>query len=470
MIKYVLSTSNPASQLLNIILSLDCDSGETVFLQLPSWRPGRYELANYAQYIKEISANSAGKAVPISKVTKDRWSFQAPTKETYEVHYSFFAGQMDAGGSWLDPSQLYLNFINFIFEIMGKEDQPISVSLDLPHSYKVATALPKKATHIYQADHFQHLVDSPMIAAKELRHEYYTLKGSRFHVWIKGEIHFDLNQVLHYFENFTKAQVKAFGSFPAEDFHFLIQLLPYPHYHGVEHQFSTVITLGPSKSMNEKTNIDKLIGVCSHELYHFWNVCRIRPSALLPYDFSKEAYFQEGMVAEGVTTYMGDRYLHQSGYYSREEYLRVLEKMINREFESLGWKNQSVVASSWDLWLDGYKPGVPEKKVSIYNRGALLSLCLDLILFEKGQCLQKVMNAMWKNYGHKAIGYKLSDFENLVLETSGKDPKITRFFDDFVWGTEDLFPLLKDLLHHIRVGLIGHPRENVLEGNFGILS
>ncbi|MEX2512077.1 MAG: M61 family peptidase [Cyclobacteriaceae bacterium] len=470
MIKYVLTSSNPASQLLNIVLSLDCDSGETVFLQLPSWRPGRYELANYAQYIKEIKARSAEKTVPLTKITKDRWSFQAAAKGNYEVHYSFFAGQMDAGGSWVDPSQFYLNFINFIFEIMGKEDQPITISLDIPHSFTVATALPQKGKNIFQADHFQHLVDSPLMSAKELRHESYTVKGSRFHVWINGAINFDLNHVMQYFENFTKVQVKAFGSFPAADFHFLIQLLPYPHYHGVEHQFSTVITLGPSKSMDEKANIDKLMKVCSHELYHFWNVCRIRPSGLLPYDFSKEAYFQEGMVAEGVTTYMGDRYLQQGEYYSREAYLKVLENMIHREFESLGWKNQSVAASSWNLWLDGYKPGVPEKKVSIYNRGALLCLCIDLILFEKGQCLQKVMNAMWVNYGEKAIGYTLSDFENLVLEISGKNPKITRFFNDFVWGTDNLLPVLINLLQIIQVGLIVQPREKVLEGNFGIVT
>jgi len=455
--------------LVHIVLRLECESNETVFLQLPSWRPGRYELANYAQYIKDIKAFSENIPVDLKKTSKDCWTFQSIENGIYEIHYTYFAGQMDAGGSWLDPSQVYLNFINFAFEIKGKEASPITIELDLPNDYEVATALPRAVKNLFQANNFQHLVDSPLMASAALSHETYTVKGSRFHIWIHGEVHFDLNALVHDFNNFTLAQVNAFGECPAGEFHFLIQLLPYPHYHGVEHQFSTVITLGPAKSLEKESHMDKLMGVCSHELYHLWNVCRIRPKALLPYDFSKEAYIQEGMVAEGVTTYMGHLQLLLSGYYGLTKYLKILEKMFCREFESFGWKNQSIVASSWDLWLDGYKLGIPDKKVSIYNRGALLSLCLDLILFEKGSRLQQVMNALWQNYGKKEIGYQLEDFEREVLKISGDDPKITLFFENYVWGNGDILPELRQLLLQIGIEVAVAPRKNSIESNYGII-
>lgn len=469
MIKYNISTPIPTSQLVHIVLSLECESNETVFLQLPSWRPGRYELANYAQFIKDIKAFSENKPVDLKKTTKDCWTFQSNKNGIYEIHYTYFAGQMDAGGSWLDPSQVYLNFINFVFEIKGKEASPITIELDLPNDYNVATALSQAFNNQFQANNFQHLVDSPLMASAALSHETYTVKGSLFHIWINGELHFDLHELVEGFSNFTKAQVNAFRECPAREFHFLIQLLPYPHYHGVEHQFSTVITLGPAKSLGEESHMDKLMGVCSHELYHLWNVCRIRPKALLPYDFSKEAYIQEGMVAEGVTTYMGHLQLLLSGYYDLTKYLKILEKMFCREFENFGWKNQSIVASSWDLWLDGYKLGIPDKKVSIYNRGALLSLCLDLILFEKEHRLQQVMNALWQKYGKKELGYQLEDFEREVLKISGDDPKITRFFENYVWGKGDILPELRQLLQKVGIEVAVKPRKNSIESNYGII-
>jgi predicted metalloprotease with PDZ domain len=173
----------------------------------------------------------------------------------------------------------------------------------------VATALPSSSGLKFQAENFQHLVDSPLMASPTLKLETYQVNGVCFHLWFQGEVHFEMAKLLDGFKAFTLKQMEAFGDFPAEDYHFLFQLLPYKHYHGVEHQYSTVITIGPAEELKDKKLMDELFGVSSHELYHFWNVCRIRPLELLPYDFSKEAYIETGVVAEGVTTYMGEFFL-----------------------------------------------------------------------------------------------------------------------------------------------------------------
>src|SRR5690606_12039022 len=356
--EYLIYRTSIPSQFIDIQLTLAVTAHETIELQLPAWRPGRYELANYAQKLRFLKVvDSTGQSMLLNKISKDRWSFTAADQGSYRIQYQFHASQMDAGGSWSDDEQLYINFINLAFQVVGREEEETTVRLDLPEHYRIATALPFCGPNILKADGFQHLVDSPLIASPTLQHFTYRVYDHSFHLWFQGEIHFDIAALIQHFTNFTKAQIDSFGDFPADHYHFLFQLLPYSHYHGVEHQFSTVITLGPAAELADPGFMHRLMGVSSHELYHFWNVCRIRPKELLPYDFSKESYIDAGIVLEGVTSYMGDFFLWKSGYYADRDYLDVLEKWINREFEQFGWKNQSITESSWDLWLDGYKPG-----------------------------------------------------------------------------------------------------------------
>lgn len=134
------------------------------------------------------------------------------------------------------------------------------------------------------------------------------------------------NFFLDQFNAFSSKLIHDFGEFPEPEYHFIFQLLPYPHYHGVEHRRGTVITFGPAVNLADPAQMEELLGVSCHELYHAWNVCRIRPKELLPYDFSKEAYTKAGLLLEGVTTYMGDLYLLKSGVYDLPPISNILKK------------------------------------------------------------------------------------------------------------------------------------------------
>ncbi len=159
-----------------------------------------------------------------------------------------------------------------------------------------------------------------------------------FHTWIQGEGDFDWVR----FESdrgkfaFASIQQDVMGPFPFDEYHFLLQFLPYKHYHGVEHFNSTVITLGPREEIDNGTLYEQFLGVCSHELFHAWNVCRMRPAKLLPYDFSRENFFETGFIAEGFTTYYGDLFLVRSGVITKDDYLRRLNKYIKRHFDNGG--------------------------------------------------------------------------------------------------------------------------------------
>src|SRR5690606_4472784 len=121
--EYKIYRENISSQFIQIKLILQCQRNERVELQLPSWRPGRYELANYSQRVRYVKVVDNGQVANITKATKDLWLFIPQQAGTYTIEYDYYASQMDAGGSWSDDEQLYLNFINFIFQVKGREEE-----------------------------------------------------------------------------------------------------------------------------------------------------------------------------------------------------------------------------------------------------------------------------------------------------------------------------------------------------------
>jgi predicted metalloprotease with PDZ domain len=452
MILYSISCKNPVSQFIKIQFTTHLTNSDPFILQLPAWRAGRYQLANYAQNIRGFCAFDDQKnSISFEKTSKDTWMVFPNSTGSVQIEYEYWAGKMDAGSSWADDEQIYVNLVNCCFEILGRSQEEIQVSLDLPEFPNQVSTLRPFGPLTWKATNFQMLADSTILAAKDLTHWEYTVKEVRFNIWIHGEIFFEQSELINRFQAFSKRMIQDFGEFPEPEYHFIFQLLRYPHYHGVEHRRGTVITFGPAGSLANPEEIEELLGVSCHELYHAWNVCRIRPKELLPYDFSKETYTQAGLILEGVTTYMGDLYLLKSGVYDLKTYLRHFEKVILRESMNFGWKKYTIQESSFDLWLDGYISGIPDRKVNIYSRGALLALCLDILLLKGGSSLAAVMKKLWEKFGKPFIGYEWSDFENMVLDELSDSTEAKSFFSSFVYGHEDLFIYIKSLLTEIGI-------------------
>jgi len=469
MIQYNISCPNPASQFFQIELRFPCLASEKIQLQLPAWRAGRYQIANYSQNLRGFTAsNSKGEPIPFTKTTKDRWELIAPKDNTIHISYEYWAGKMDAGSAWVDDQQVYFNLVNCCFELLGRTEEAIEVQLDLEDYPHRAVTLSHTEACTWMAENYQILADATILAAKNLYRETYMVESTQFHAWFHGEIHFDSTNFIRQLQAFTSRMMEDFGGFPEPEYQFIFQLLPYPHYHGVEHRRGTVITFGPATSLSETEAMEELLGISCHELYHAWNVCRIRPKELLPYDFSQETYTKAGLVLEGVTTYFGDLYLLKSGVYDVPTYLRHLEKIVQREAAHFGWKNASIEESSIDLWLDGYVLGVPDRKVNIYSHGALICLCLDVLLLKEGSSLAQVMNGMWGNFGLPFRGYELQDFEKGIAERFAEPEKISQFFDAFVRGRENLFPVLENCLQELGIFIRLDDTENSVFNQIGI--
>lgn len=469
MIHYYITYSNPLTSLLHIRMVIPALQADEIDLQLPAWRPGRYELQNFAQKMQHFRIyNAQQEPVNYQKITKDRWRVQLRAPQVIEVHYNFYARQLDAGGSWLDETQLYVNPINCLLSVAGLEEKPCHVHLALPDHWQIATGLNQVAPRVLEAANYHELVDGPFIASAGLQHQEYQVQGIPFHVWFQGNCRPEWAIILNDFEKFTAEQLTLFGDFPVTEYHFLNQILPYRFYHGVEHHNSTVITLGPGELLMTREMYKELLGVSCHELFHTWNIKQIRPVEMLPYDYTRENYFRTGYVAEGITTYYGDYLLARCGIFTTEQYFAELNEVLRKHFDDFGQYHLSVADSSFELWLDGYKPGIPDRKVSIYHKGCLAALILDVEIRRltiNQKSLDNVMRLLWEEFGKLKIGYSERDYQRLTEQVAGQS--LQKYFDEIINGTLPVQEPLSQALQYIGCTLQREINPNLTEARFG---
>ncbi|MDG1238771.1 MAG: hypothetical protein P8N69_07665 [Flavobacteriales bacterium] len=444
--KYIVKFNNAERHYINLELVVDTSKVNSLKMQLPAWRPGRYELGNFAKNIKDFSVLSGdGKTIPFTKKTKDLWQIECAEFAQVNVSYSYYASELNAGSTFLDNNQLYINPVNCMLYNVDDYGASFEIEFSIPSDYHLYSSLKSISKNTLYATNFEELADSPIIASNNAQSKSITLNNINFNFCFQGEINIDWNRLLQDFKLFIEYQIQLFGSFPHKDFLFLFQITPYRSYHGVEHHKSTVILLGPSYDIF-KNFYSELLGVSSHELYHVWNVKNIRPHEMAPYDFSRENYTQMGYVTEGVTTYMGDRILYESGVFSLNQYFEELQKLFQRHFHNDGRNHYSVAESSWDSWLDGYVAGAPARKVSIYVEGALIALICDAKIRKSTsykKSLHDVMKSMYKGSD------KLSPYDKKIYKEKLESISKSSFddvFNNLIYNTLDFSNYLESAL------------------------
>jgi predicted metalloprotease with PDZ domain len=405
-------------------------------LQLPTWRPGRYELGQFAQYILRMEGlTAAGHWKSLQKTDLHRWQLEAGMNR---VRWSFQADTLNAGSTCIEPGLLYVNPVNCILYQPDNMDWGYDLTLaGIPEDWTLATALPHTKLTLHAQD-VQQVMDSPFMIAESLWHAQYEAGGVDFHIWAYGENTPNREQFIEDHQRFSESQIAHFKSFPTAFYHFIYLFPERETRHGVEHEDSTVITLGPSAKCLTQKGYDELIGIASHELYHAWNVKRIRPAEWMPYDFSQASPSSLGYIAEGVTTYMGDLFLFESG-------CRRMEQLLMRHINNPGRLNMSVAASSYDTWLDGYKLGVSGRKGSIYVEGAVLAFLCDvriMQLTEGKASLQTAMQLLWEQFGMQRIGLTAADYWSVLNEVAGGEEALNDLREKHAEGCDDTWNAL----------------------------
>ncbi len=466
MIQYTISVAEPSRQYIRFSAEFPCEQS-FMQIQLPVWRPGRYEIGNFAKNIRGFRVFSEdNKPLPYRKINGSLWQVETDGVKTVRIEYQYYAAELNAGSSFLSKDQLYVNPVNCFMYPVNAFGEAVSVQLDVPSNWKLATALRKEKSTFF-ARNFDELFDSPFIASPGLQYNQYESHGVLFHVWFNGEVKPDWKRLIPDFKAFSDSQIAKFAEFPVSEYHFLIQILPYPAYHGVEHQHSTVLALGPSYAVFKEL-YKELLGVASHELYHTWNVKAIRPVEMYPYDFTRENYSALGYLCEGVTTYMGDLFLLKSKVFSMQQYLDELKTQLQKHFDNSGRFNYSVAQSSFDTWLDGYIPGAPGRKVSIYTEGCLLAFVLDtLILRETGEKygLDEVMKRLYFEFALQDKGVSADDYKTKLEQVSGLN--LDSFFRDYVTGTKPFESILVEAFEYLGLEMTHKPYTSYAAGRLG---
>lgn len=444
--RYHISYSKPNTRIFLVEVHVSYSNGEPRLLQLPVWRPGRYERADFAQQVIGFQVKSVN-GLPVShkKINSALWAIDS-SETSFIVQYGFYAAVLNAGSSWLSDRMLYVNPVNCLPYVPGREHEACQLVLDIPAHYTVTGLLNEEPGRVFQFPDFHSLADSPFIASDCMLHYSFMYRETTFHFWFTDIAKPDWDKIRTDMEAIIAEQWNTMGDFPVKEYHVLCHLLPQFAYHGVEHLHSTVLTLGPAQEFMQDHIYNEYLGIFSHELFHVWNVKTIRPADLLPYNYAAENYSELGYVYEGLTTYYGDLFCLRSGVYSEALFLGMLSEWITRYYHNEGRRAYSLAQSSFDTWLDGYKPGAPGRKVSIYNEGALCALMADLFIRRESQnasSLDAVMRDLYSDFGKTGKGYTRTDYKRLLEKQAGC--AMDFFFEKYLEGTEDYGPFLTDL-------------------------
>jgi predicted metalloprotease with PDZ domain len=474
---YTFSFENPASQFIDIEFTTTVNNRESINIQLPAWRPGRYELGNFAKNVRCFTVHDEnGNFLSFTKENKDKWTIASKGATKIKVKYQYYASDLNAGSTYLSLEQLYVNPVNCCVYDPEKINEKCFINIHTPSNFIFANSMKVSDEKIYadnkitslEASNFHDLADSPFIASPTLLREYFVVDGTEFNLWFQGECKPTMSKIIGDFFIFINEQLVMFKSIETEVFHFMFQILPYHFYHGVEHKNSTVIALGPTYNLMKKDVYNELLGVSCHELFHHWNIKTIRPLEMQPYDYTKENYSYLGYVCEGVTTYYGDYLLYRSGVFSDDEYFNCFNEQLKKHFDNFGRYNLSVADSSFDTWLDGYTKGIPDRKVSIYTEGCLIAFITDINIRKatnNERNLDFVMRYLYENFGKQNKGYTDHDYRKIVNDTAGIS--LDWIFDKHIYNNESLVQPLKDALEYIGLELSITSNRNIYEAILG---
>ncbi len=446
-INYDVSWDDPASHYFHISMEVGDLTTQTLDVQMPAWRPGRYILQDYAKYIIDVEASDLqGNELPIEKIDKHTWRVVTMGNEVVKVSYKTFANLLDAGESYLDEGEAYLNPISILMNVPGRLQEEVGLRLMRPEGWNVVSALEyDSSARTLAAVDYHELVDSPILSSPDFDLISFDVAGKNINIAIQGDWDYDEKRLIKDHKAMTEAQMSLMGSLPFESYLFLYHVLDKPFGHGVEHKNSTAIVIGPGSNV-KMPDSDKLasgsyaslLAVASHELFHAWNVERIRPEVMYPTDYSKEQYTSQMWIFEGITDYYGDVAMFKAGLRSEDGFLTGLAKTIRSFENNPARKVTSIAMTSYDSWT---KQGRAPRGTyySFYGAGKAIGTILDLDVRARTnseKSLDDVFRYLFAECPMKDRGLPENGFKAALEHITGSS--YDDFFSDHIYGKEDV--------------------------------
>src|SRR5688572_6862669 len=427
---------------------------------MPVWTPGSYLIREFLRHVQDFEVtDDDGKPIKWEKINKNTWRVVTPNRAyKYYVKYRVYANELSVRTSELNSNHAFWNNANLLMYLDGHLKYPSTIRVLAPDVWKVATGLPPVPgqRNTFRAEDFDVLYDAPF-EASNFKTLVFNVKGIPHRIVIDGEGNYDPERMRRDVQKIVETQVELMGGeIPYRDYTFILHLRANAG-GGLEHANSTALgyprfgfriqsgdratSAAPITTGTPERDYRGFLSLVSHEFFHLWNVKRIRPDVLGPFDYTQENYTKLLWVAEGVTDYFTDITLRRAGLITENEFLTATARAFQTLQNTPGRLEQSVEESSFDAWIKFYRPdeNSVNSQISYYDKGAIVALLLDLEIRKRtsgAKSLDDVMRYLYTEFFKKDRNYTPADFQKAAELAAGSS--LTEFFAKYVRGTEDL--------------------------------
>ncbi|WP_066833400.1 M61 family metallopeptidase [Rufibacter ruber] len=438
-ISYRLSMPEPHTHYFEVEMSLSGFKGKTLDLTMPVWAPGSYLVREFAKNVEGFEAFAGGNRVAADKIDKNTWRIASGGKDV-TVKYRVYAFEVSVRTSFIDASHGYVNGTSVFMYPEGNKNLPSTLTVVPFKGWKtVSTGLPKVEGQpfTYRAPDYDVLADAPIEIGN---HQVFSFKtnGVLHEVAMYGDGNYDPKRLMADMQKVTETAVKVFGELSVNYYLFIVQNLERGG-GGLEHLNSTTLQTTRTTYGTER-GYKGFLNLVAHEYFHLWNVKRLRPIALGPFDYDQENYTNMLWVSEGFTSYYADLILRRAGYTSDSDYLEKLAAGITSVANSPGNKAMSPAESSFNAWIKQYRPDENSynTNISYYTSGGVLGLLLDMEILKGSNGKSSLDDAMRylydQYYKKKGRGFTDKEFQQGVEKFAGHS--LESFFRDFVYNTK----------------------------------
>ncbi|MBX7116989.1 MAG: PDZ domain-containing protein [Myxococcaceae bacterium] len=434
-VSYRVSMPRPHSHLFEVQAHFP-PTGEELVATLPVWTPGSYLVREYSRHVQELTATAIDdKPLAMERIDKHTVRVKTSNKPA-RLHYKVYANELTVRTSHLDGTHGYFNGATLFFYSEALRNREHRVAIHAPPRWQVTTALESQGME-FLAPNYDELVDAPFEIGPHEKLEF-TAAGVPHEVVLWGDPLLDEKKLLVDLQRICETEAQLFGGLPMKRYVFFVYGTDKMR-GGLEHKASTALVF-PRNGFNTSKGWEDFLTLAAHEYFHLWNVKRIKPQKLVPFDYSQENYTGLLWAFEGGTSYYDMLLVRRAGLMPTSRYLLRLGESLTALHTTPGRKVMSLIDASFLSWVKHYRPdeNTPNTAISYYLKGEIVCLLLDLHLrklTKNQQSLDDVMRLLWAKYGDEK-GVPEDGIEKAAAEVAGSD--LSAFFNQALRSTEEL--------------------------------